>query len=275
MILSSASPLLNGSGPLLVGLLAVAGYLLAALPPAAAGRVAAPALVLGWLMHLGVLVLDIGGWGQPLPGARLGFAPVLSMTVWLVAAVHTVESRLVPLPAVRRWLALAGTAAVLLAAGFPGEARQYASPWAPLHFVLGVGSYGLFGAAVLHGVLLDAAERRLRLRSPAQPATLGMPLLQLERLTFRFVEAGFCVLTATLALGALTSFSAGQWRWDHKIVFSILGWAVFAALLLGRRAQGWRGRRATRWLYAGALLLLLAYAGSRFVFEVVLGRVPL
>jgi ABC-type uncharacterized transport system permease subunit len=55
-------------------------------------------------------------------------------------------------------------------------------------------------------------------------------------------------------------------------VFSLLGWAVFAALLAGRKLSGWRGRRATRWLYAGAALLLLAYAGSRFVMEVVLGR---
>ena len=49
-------------------------------------------------------------------------------------------------------------------------------------------------------------------------------------------------------------------------------WAVFAALLVGRLTQGWRGRRATRWLYVGAGLLLLAYVGSRFVLEVVLGR---
>jgi len=256
---------------LFIGLLAVGGYLLATMPSPAMGRWTAPALVLGWLMHLGVLILDIGGWGQPLPGARLGFAPVLSMTVWLVIAVHTVESRFVPLPAVRRWLGLAGVLAVLIAAAFPGEPRQYASPLAPLHFALGVGSYGLFGAAVLHAAMLDAAERRLRLRSGGPGGTFGMPLLQLERLTFRFVEAGFAVLTATLVLGVVT---ATQWRWDHKIVFSLLGWAVFAALLIGRRLRGWRGRRATRWLYAGAVLLLLAYAGSRFVFEVLLGRLP-
>ena len=54
--------------------------------------------------------------------------------------------------------------------------------------------------------------------------------------------------------------------------FSLLGWAVLAALLAGRRWQGWRGRRATRWLYVGAVLLLLAYVGSRFVFEVLLAR---
>jgi ABC-type uncharacterized transport system permease subunit len=123
---------------------------------------------------------------------------------------------------------------------------------------------------VLHAALLGTAERRLRLRSEPAPDGQGMPLLQLERLTFRFVEAGFTVLTATLVLGVLTTT---QWQWDHKTVFSLLGWAVFAALLAGRRFSGWRGRRATRWLYAGAALLLLAYVGSRFVMEVLLGRV--
>ena len=53
-----------------------------------------------------------------------------------------------------------------------------------------------------------------------------------------------------------------------------LAWLVFAALLVGRHRQGWRGRRATRWLYAGAALLLLAYVGSRFVLEVLLARAP-
>lgn len=95
-----------------------------------------------------------------------------------------------------------------------------------------------------------------------------MPLLQLERLTFRFVEVGFVVLTATLMLGA---FTATHWRWgDRDTVLSLLGWGVFAALLVGRHRRGWRGRRATRWLYIGAALLLLAYVGSRFVFEVLL-----
>ena len=130
------------------------------------------------------------------------------------------------LPAVRRWLAPAGAVVVLVAALFPGESRQYASPFAPLHFVLGVGSYGLFGAAVLHAALLDSAERRLRSKSAAHE-TLGIPLLQLERLTFRFVEAGFAVLSAALLLGYV---STAQWRWDHKTVFSLLGWLVFQQL---------------------------------------------
>jgi ABC-type uncharacterized transport system permease subunit len=270
MILSFGRESSLGVAPLVVALMAVLGYALALLPGTERQRMAAVGLVVGWVLHAAVLLLDIGGGSG---GTRLGFAPVLSLTVWLVLAVHEVESRLVPLPAVRRSLALVGMAAVLLAWAFPGEPRPAgSSPWAPMHWVLGVASYGLFGAAVLHGALLDAAERRMRLRlgPPGVAAGPGgMPLLRLEKVTFRFVEAGFLVLTLALLLGVIT---VAQWRWDHKTVFSLLGWGVFAALLAGRALRGWRGPRATRWLYIGAGLLLLAYVGSRFVLEVVLGR---
>jgi ABC-type uncharacterized transport system permease subunit len=43
-------------------------------------------------------------------------------------------------------------------------------------------------------------------------------------------------------------------------------------LLWGRWRWGWRGRLAVRTLYVAAGLLLLGYAGSRFVLEVVLQR---
>ncbi len=261
-------------------------YALAALPVALTGvlwrRLGAAALLGAFALHLLLLLIDIGGLaggpGGAGRGMRWGFGPVLSMTVWLMIAVHTVESRFLPLPTVRLALAMAGIAGVVAALVFPGDPRHGASTLAPLHFALGVGSYALFAAAVLHASLLDRAERRLRsggaaraaVGTPAvRPVTSGLPLLQLERLTFRFVEAGFVVLTLTLLLGA---FTAAQWRWDHKSVFSILAWTVFAALLVGRHRRGWRGRQATRWLYVGSALLLLAYVGSRFVLEVVLGR---
>jgi ABC-type uncharacterized transport system permease subunit len=268
--LSTSAALMPGA--LLLLATAVALYALAALPWAPLRRFSAAALAGGWLLHALLLVVDIAGIGQNSAGARLGFGPVLSLTVWLVIAVYEIESRMVPLPTVRKGLGLAGLLAVLVGATFPGEFRPLSSPVAPLHFVLGVAAYALFGAAVLHAVLLDTAERRLRAGGPRLGSSTGLPLLQLERLTFRFVQAGFAALTATLVLGFVSTV---HWRWsDHKAVFSLLAWAVFAALLAGRSFRGWRGRQATRWLYVGAALLLLAYVGSRFVFEVLLGRAP-
>lgn len=262
--------ILSADPEALFALLAIAGYLVACLPAAPERRWPAQVLTGAWGLHALVLAASAGvvaGAGQ---GLRLGFSPVLSFTVWLVLLVYGVESRFVPVASVRRVLALCGAAAVLLAWVYPGEVRAVAhSRWAPLHWVLGLTSYGLFGAAVLHALMLDSAEQRLRQKSAGPSTALGMPLLKLERLTYRFVEAGFAVLTLALLMGLVEP----NWRWgDRKTVLSLLGWATFAALIAGRQWRGWRGRRATRWLYIGALLLLLAYVGSRFVTEVVLQR---
>jgi ABC-type uncharacterized transport system permease subunit len=262
--------ILSAEPEILSALLAIVGYVVAALSGDTPRRWPAQVLLASWLVHGFMLVAGTGVWSANVQGVRIGFAPVLSLTVWLVLALHGIESRFFPFAGVRRALALLGAAAVTLALVFPGDVPLVAhSELAPLHFALGLTSYGLFGAAVLHAVLLDTAERRLRLKSGTSGLAFGMPLLKLERLTFHFVDAGFVVLTLTLLLG-LTE--PAFWHWGYKTVLSLLGWATFAGLIIGRRFSGWRGRQATRWLYAGTLLLLLAYVGSRFVFEVVLQR---
>jgi len=257
----------------LSSLAALVCYLAAALRSDRFSSALRTALLVGWIAHGLALAIDIAGIGSGIPGARFGFAPALSLTLWLVLAVYQFESRRLPLPGARRALATCGAVVVILAWAYPGRVHpQAASVWAPLHWLLGIASYGLFGVAVLHGLLLSRAERQMR-RAPlagAAPAE-GLPLLRLERLTFRFVAAGFVVLSAVIVLG--TVFASG-WRWEHKTVFTLLSWLVFAGLLAGRRALGWRGPKAAGWLYAGAVLLLLAYVGSRFVLEVLLNRPP-
>jgi ABC-type uncharacterized transport system permease subunit len=256
---------------LLPSAVALACYVVAAQHSERFAPMLRQALLVGWIAQGLSIAIDVAGIGSGIPGARFGFAPALSVTLWLVLAVYELESRSLPLPGARRALAACGVAVVVLAWVYPGRVHpQAASAWAPLHWLLGIASYGLFGVAVLHALLLNRAERQMRRRALAPSAAApGMPLLRLERLTFRFVGAGFVVLSAAIALGA---WHANPWRWDHKAVFSVLGWGVFAALLAGRRAFGWRGVKAAGWLYAGAALLLLAYVGSRFVMEVLLNR---
>jgi ABC-type uncharacterized transport system permease subunit len=257
----------------LPSIVALACYLAAAIPGEKFSAGLRMALLVGWVAHAASIAIDVAGIGSDRPGARFGFAPALSVTLWLVLAVYELESRFVPLAGARRALASLGVVVVVLAWMFPGQVHpQAASIWAPLHWLLGVASYGLFGVAVLHALLLNRAERQLRQApSLAGASAQGVPLMRLERLTFRFVGSGFVVLSAAILLGFWFS---PQWRWDHKSVFSVLGWLVFAGLLAGRRAFGWRGLKATRGVYAGAALLLLAYVGSRFVLEVVLHRPP-
>ncbi|MFP5476366.1 MAG: inner membrane protein YpjD [Gammaproteobacteria bacterium] len=266
MILASPSPL-----SVALGIATAAAYGVTAAFSHKLNRSATQTVVaIAWLLHAAALAAGL------LPGTpRFGFAPALSITAWLVMTVYAVESRLFPGLTVRRVLAGLGALAALLAAAFPGSPlHMNASPWLPLHLALGIASYGLFGAAVVHAWLMTRAEQRIR--QAADPHA-GLPLLTLERLTFRFVTAGFVLLSATLLAGLLFSETlygpqVRAWKWDHKTVFSLLAWLSFAILLAGRSRFGWRGRTAKRVLYAGAVLLLLAYVGSRFVLEVVLHR---
>lgn len=224
-------------------------------------------VIAAWIVHALALFWSVAG-DQP----RFGFATALSMTAWVVAAVYGVESQLFPQLQTRWTLCAVGTAAVLLAYLFPGPALSpSSSAWMPLHLALGVASYGLFGTAVVHAWIMSVAESRIRL---AEDPHSGLPLLTLERLTYRFVGAGFVLLSATLLMGILFSETVygRALRWDHKTVFSVLSWLAFATLLIGRIRFGWRGKRAVRVLYLGSMFLLLAYVGSRFVLEVILGR---
>ena len=226
-------------------------------------------LLLAWLLH--AVMLAEGLLGEP---PRFGFAPALSITVWLMLTVYAIESRLFPQLKAHGALAGLGSAAVILALVFPGTTyHAIASSWLPLHWALGLASYGLFAAAVAHGWLMTRSERLMR---SATPVEATVPLMTLERLTFRFVEAGFVLLSATLLVGWVFAETLYGPRltgmWNHKTIFSVLSWLVFAGLLIGRARLGWRGRQAVRVLYLGSGLLLLGYVGSRFVLEIILRR---
>ncbi len=267
MILASASPV-----GLLLGAVGALAYAVPAVAARSLGAVSARRLLLlAWILHGLHLAWSLLG---EVP--RFGFAPALSITVWLVLTAYVVESLLYPQLRARWALAGFGAVAIVLSLLFPGTPLPAtSSPWLPLHWALGIAAYGLFAAAVAHGWLMTRAETKMRHAS--QAAEEDVPLLTLERLMFRFIGAGFVLLTLTLLAGALFGetlygVTHTEWRWDHKRVFTLLSWIVFAVLLLGRSLWGWRGRRAVRVLYVGAALLLLGYVGSRFVLEVMLGR---
>jgi ABC-type uncharacterized transport system permease subunit len=268
MIVSSASDIATWTGMVLGGMAAL-GYL------ALAERSWRSAQVTPWwllvataLAHAMHLALQMG-WAQP---ARFGFGPALSITACLVSWVYVVERKLWPqLRQHSLWAGL-GAAAVLSAVFFPGQAlKSEHSAGSAIHWALGLAAYGLFAAAVVHAWLMRRSHARMRAAAADAQAGLGVPLLALEALMFRFLWAGFAALSITLILGFATT-AQGQLRLDHKILLSVLAWATFLMLLIGRLAWGWRGLKATQFVYGGFALLLLGYVGSRFVLEVILQR---
>lgn len=251
----------------------------------------APAGLAGWERAALLAAIALHGWliaNDVLlaPELRFGFAQALSVTLWLAVVIYWVESLFLQLDGFEPLILPLAALAASLPAAFPGLANiaHSATLEFKLHLLLAMCAYSLFTIAILHATLMAFVERRLHRSRPAPagggdallagPLSRLPPLLTLERLLFRLIGTAFAFLTLTLLTGiAFSETLFGRaLRFDHKTLFAILSWATFAALLVGRYRYGWRGRTALRWTLTGFVLLLLAYVGSRFVLEVILGR---
>ncbi|MDT3670714.1 MAG: cytochrome c biogenesis protein CcsA [Aromatoleum sp.] len=212
------------------------------------------------------------------PGEAMhfGFGPAVSLVVWLAVCFYWIETFYARLDGLHAMVIPAGLIGSLLPLVFPGEhiLSNAGSPAFRAHFIIAMLSYSLFTLAALHAVLMAVAERQLHSGRLTRTLANLPPLLTMETLLFRLIGIAFILLTLTLSSGVLFSeVLFGQpFRLDHKTVFAIISWLLFGALLFGRRVWGWRGRVALRWTLAGFVALVLAYVGSRFVIEVLLGR---
>ena len=207
---------------------------------------------------------------------RFSFSIALSVMLWLTIALYWLESFYARLEGLQMLGLPLATVAALLPLAFTGthELMNVDSPGFRLHILVAMLAYSLFTVAALHALLMAAAERALHHgRVPILLADLP-PLMTMESLLFRLIQVAFVLLTVTLVSGLLFSESlfGKAFVFNHKTVFALLSWAIFASLLIGRHLRGWRGKVALRWTLSGFGALLLAYIGSRFVLEVILGR---
>jgi len=207
---------------------------------------------------------------------RFGFAAALSLMLWLTVLIYWLESLHARVEGLQPLVLPLAAVCTLLPAFFPGqhELSNIAAPMFRVHFLVAMVAYSLFTLAAIHAIIMAVAERQLHRGELGRPLASLPPLLTMEALLFRLILVAFLLLTLTLASGIAFSESifGKPLAFNHKTLFSILSWLIFAALLTGRFAWGWRGRKALRWTLAGFAALLLAYVGSRFVLEIVLGR---
>ena len=141
-----------------------------------------------------------------------------------------------------------------------------------LHIAFAVVAWSVLSLAAVHALLLSAQERMLRQHQPMTLARALPPVTVMNRLLDALVRAGFVLLTLALATGAMFIVDMREQSLIHKTVLSAIAWAVFGWLLLGQWRYGWRGRTAARFVLIGMALLILAYFGSKFVLELILGR---
>jgi ABC-type uncharacterized transport system permease subunit len=209
-------------------------------------------------------------------GMRLGIGNAISAIVWLTVAIYWLGNLVYKVEGLQAMVMPVAAVCVLLPLLLPAARALPNTELAAFkaHLVISLLAYSFFTIASMHVLLMALLERRLH--GGELPFGLHKlpPLLTMETLLFRIIAAGFVLLTLTLISGIVFSeeLFGKAMRFNHKTVFGILSWLIFGSLLGGRRLYGWRGRIAVRWTLAGFLMLVLAYVGSKFVLEVILGR---
>ena len=209
-------------------------------------------------------------------GMRFSFSFALSLMMWLAVLIYWLESFMARMEGMQPMvLPLAGLCAIL-PVFFPNVhvvANAQATGF-KLHFLAAMLAYSLLTLSALHAIFMGFTENELHKRSVKRSLNSLPPLLTMESLLFRMLLVGFILLTLTVGSGVFFSEAlfGKPLTVDHKTLFAFASWGIFAILLVGRHAWGWRGKRALRWTLAGFSLLILAYVGSRFVAEVLLGR---
>ncbi|MDO4879030.1 MAG: cytochrome c biogenesis protein CcsA [Neisseria sp.] len=229
-------------------------------------------LAVALLLH-GALVL------MPVLAGReliLGFGYACALIVWLMLMLYLAGVFFYRLRGLQLLLYPLSAMILLLAVLFPGSPVSYRlADWpSMLHIVSSLLAYSLFGITALVALLMLWLSRDLHRHRLAPSRSFLPPLLSLEKMMFQGMWVGFALLTVSVISG--TFFSEATLgkpaAFTHKTVFGVLSWFIYAGLLLKRSMTAWRGKRAAVWTVIGFVSLMLAYAGSKFVLEVLLHR---
>ncbi|MGE0080753.1 MAG: inner membrane protein YpjD [Thiohalomonadaceae bacterium] len=266
----------------------------ASLPLIAALLYLGAAVLLGLRLHKGVdakltskvfpLVLWFAGLAVHLPslyadiltpaGLHLAFFNVLALAMDVIALVLLATAVVRPVENLGVFVLpmAALTAIVRMLAPVNGSPIGYANPGLQAHILLSILAYSLFAIAAVQALLLAIQHQHLRNRHPGGFIRALPPLDTMEQLLFQMIAVGYVLLTLALASGALYLHDIFAQHLVHKTVLSIFAWLLFSVLLWGRRYFGWRGRTAVRLTLSGFVVLMLAYFGSKFVLELLLGQ---
>ena len=140
------------------------------------------------------------------------------------------------------------------------------------HVLISLFAYGLLSVGTIVALFALVQEKRLQARKLSTANQLFAPMETTEKLLFGITASGFLVLLFAVFSGIAFVDDFFARHLVHKTALSLLALILFGVLLAGRQFAGWRGKRAVYLYLWGFVILCLAYFGSRYVLEEILGR---
>ncbi|HIJ57906.1 MAG TPA: c-type cytochrome biogenesis protein CcsB, partial [Deltaproteobacteria bacterium] len=139
----------------------------------------------------------------------------------------------------------------------------FSNVWLVSHVIIIFIGEAAFALACGVGLLYILQERAIKTKHHGFFFKRLPALELLDNTGYACIVVGFSLLT----LGLITGFVYAKiiwgsfWSWDPKEVWSGIAWLIYAALLHGRLALGWRGRKAAVMSIIGFGVLLFTFLG--------------
>ncbi|MDY6943473.1 MAG: cytochrome c biogenesis protein CcsA [Pseudomonadota bacterium] len=210
----------------------------------------------------------------PLDESRLNVISAASLINWQIVLLYLLASFRRPVDNLGIIILPIAAIALIVNVAVPANmSRPSHNNWQlDAHIVLSILAYSLLLLAVAQSMLLAIQNRLLHRHKTGGFVRALPPLETMEELLFQMLVLGFFLLSLALVSGLLFIDDLFSQHLVHKTTLSFIAWMIFGVLLWGHWRYGWRGRTAVRWTVSGGAALTLAYFGSKFVLELILGR---
>ncbi|HUJ11981.1 MAG TPA: cytochrome c biogenesis protein CcsA [Verrucomicrobiae bacterium] len=134
------------------------------------------------------------------------------------------------------------------------------SPWIEFHAAIAILAFGAFALAFVTSAMYLFQERQLKTRKLSSSFLLLPSIEQLDVIHFRLLIMGFAMLTVAMIGGAVSYHIVGHWT-EPKIVWAIVVWVVYGALVLARGLRTVRGRKIALGSMASFIFMLVGFWG--------------
>ncbi len=134
------------------------------------------------------------------------------------------------------------------------------SAWVDFHAAIAILAYGAFGLVFVTGIMYLVQERQLKTRKLSSTFLLLPAIEQLDVINYRLILLGFVMLTAGMIGGVISYRIVGHWA-PTKIVWAVVVWLVYGALIAARHLWSVRGRRSALVSVVSFAFILITFWG--------------
>ncbi len=197
----------------------------------------------------------------------------LSLFAWMVSIIYlalefrhrqkSVGAFLLPIPIV-----------LMVLASLLNRTQTYTPPMElrgalfAYHVTTNIFAYSAFTVSFILSMLYLLQHRQIRIRRPGLLFSRLPSLELLERMNRTSVAIGVPVLLCGILLGSIWANKLGVlWRWDPKLVWSLITLLVYTGYLYLEKKGTWKGKRSAIISVCGFLIILFSYSVVNLFFS--------